>query len=288
MHSLFNGLYMILVYVIVCNIVDAGNKTTLRILLKRNNAYFPGEKRGYYLAVADSPNKALLIIDIIRGYVPFAADWFYDDQRRSLTHCDSNLQLTTSRKDWSLGLEENGNENQEFIYNQSSNELFWQNPITTKLHVIYIRCSTIFDTSLRGQNRGFVAANDMDMISEFDQILKIKQKQRSWMTSTAFSFSRYNQTHDLSSETVQNWLGLIKSFAHINETFGLFRTKKGGYLIGDGYVLTIADADKFEESSACYKYYGLWKEGQEKGHLIHYLSGNYVPYLDNFKFFVLR
>ena len=266
--------------------METRNKTS--IFLRRNGAFYPGNECGFYLVVSKLQNSnRLLVIDKMYAYIPFAYDWYYDDEQQSVTHCHSNLSLTVNTVRLTLRLEERGNckKNQAFIYNQSSNELFWKNPITKRLHVIYIRCCQIFETSITRRHCS-VAMNSMDMIKSFDQISTINQKQRLWRRSTAYSLSKYNGTCDMSSQTIQSWFGSIESFAHNNVTFGLFKVKEGGYLIGDGYGITIAHPEKFEGSD--HKYYGLWKVGQGNGHLIHYLSGNYVPLLKTFKFFVSR
>ena len=256
------------------------NKTI--IFLKRNNAFYPGERCGFYLAatsVADASRKIEFILvvqgenkDVApgRGY---GYDWYYDAERSLLTHCDFNLCLTVNTEDWTLGLEKCGNANQAFIYDASLNELFWNNPITKKLHVIYIQ-QDVFEYSIRGPNRCYVAVNSMDMIDKYEEISIIKQRQRKWKRSTAYSLSKCNETRDLSADTLRNWFGIIESFAHNNVTFGLFKTPDGAYLLGDGHVILFADADKFQWHD--YKFYGLWKIDPIKGYLIHYLSGNCV------------
>ena len=263
--------------------VGVHNITTL--LLKRNCAFCPGGGDfGYYLAVSSLTNRTLVVYDsVIHGYVPFTYEWVCDARKKLMTHCHSNMCLAVNERDWSLSLEAFGRKNQEFIYNASSNELFWKNPFTKRLHVIYIRCSTIFGSKMGGKHKCLVANNDMDRIESFQLISTINQKQRSWKIYIAYSLCKSNQTRDLSAETIQNWMVIIESFSFNNVTFGLFKTETGGYLIGDGHVLTIADANKFEKSQ--HQYYGLWRITRSRGHLVHYLSGNYVPILTDFQFF---
>ena len=250
-------------------------RSKIPVFLKRNNAFFEEQLCGYYLTPILYFGATLVTVrqsDVrMLGIVGFS--WFYDAERNLLTHCDSKLCVTLNSPDWSLKLEECGGINQEFIYDQSSSELFWKNPETQKLHVIYIQQDE-FDLRAGESYRCFVAVNGMHSIESFEVIASIEQRKRMWNKMTAFSLSKYEQTGDLSSETVQNWLGNIESFAHHNVTFGLFKTKEGGYLISDGQTLTIANAAKFEESE--YECYGLWKIDPVKRYLIHYLSGKCV------------
>ena len=119
-----------------------------------------------------------------------------------------------------------------------------------------------------------VAVNDMDAIRSFEEIVSTKLRKRAWSKMIAYSLSKHNQTRDLSSETIQNWLESIESFAHNDASFGLFKTTEGGYLLSDGCVLSTVNPHEFSKSK--HKYYALWKIDPVKGYLVHYLSGKCV------------
>ena len=262
------------------NAGGARNKTN--VVLKRKKRFRtstftatrPDIGYEYHLAVYMSimGSATLMVNNRIQKdlHVPYRVsyDWFYDAQQDTLIHCASNLSLTVNASDWTLYLEECGNTNQAFIYDESSNELFWKNPETKKLHVIYIKLAQ--NSHIRQKYSCYVAVNSMDMIESFDEITSIKQRHRIWRAATAFSLSKCNKTRDLSSEILQNWLRIIESFSFNNVTFGLFNIAKGGYLFGDGYFIASEDTQSFDKSD--YKYYGLWKIDTERGRLIHYLS----------------
>ena len=248
---------------------------TTKVFLKRNKGFRnfnPTLGYGYYLAVNLLHNKTLLVHDRVQRDILFflSYDWIYDSQENTLTNCESSLCLTAYTSDWTLNLDKCGKINQDFIYDAVSNELFWKNPKTKKLHVIYIQ-QDICHRGINGLCRCLIASRSMDMFgNQIEEISTIKLRRREWKVLSVYCLSKHNGTRDLSSDTVQYWLGIIESFSFHNVTFGLFKTRRDRYLIGDGYIIANVDPKEFEASK--YKYYGLWRIDSKTGALYHYLS----------------
>ena len=278
MYRLFELIFFAM-HLMIYNGADHLTRFKIPIFLKIHSAFAQWQTVRYYLSAHVSSGLQMVTvtqcdIDTHWSQRILVNYWLYDAEKSALIHFDSNLRVTANTEDWSLDLEQCGNANQNFIYDASSNELFWKNPITKKLHVIYIR-QRAFHPRAGVSYRCLVAVNDMHSIQSFDEIKGIQQRKTMWDKITAFCLSKYNGTCDLSSETIQNWFGIIESFAHNNVTFGLFKTTaRGRFLLSDGFVITTADPQEFDRSA--YKYYGLWKINPAKGYLVHYLSGKCV------------
>ena len=269
------SMHLLFILVIVAQFIAPHYGGKIRIFFKRSYISGSDDECRYYFAVSPALISTLIVYDKINENQDARChEWIYEIGNHMLSSMnDSSLCLALNQYDYSTA-------DQEIIFDALLNELFWNNPLTKTLHVIHIKQST--EKNNGKQHQWLVAVNDMDLYETFGEISKPKTKHRLWRKLTGHSLNQYNETSDLPTDTnVKHWVENIKCFLHNNVTFGVFKTKESGFLIGDGNILSIDNPQKTLKKSS-YKCYGLSKIHQKNGRLIDYLFENYAPILNNF------
>ena len=115
---------------------------------------------------------------------PSGRNWRYDKDDNLIQNYDTKLYLTGNANTFEMSLQDNTfTDNQKWIYNSNTNELFWINPKTSKQHVVYLmsdlkksimnEATLNVEDGIKGRVKPFISVKSQEEFAEFD-FIKLK------------------------------------------------------------------------------------------------------------------